>query len=285
MAENHFAYKDHSGTGTIHTWIWIPESKPIRGILQIVHGLNEHGGRYKDFAVYLNQYGWVVAAADHYGHGKSIPPGGRLGTLAPDHGWLYMLEDVRMLSQLLRQDWPGQPLFLLGHSMGSFLVRDLLLRYPDVYAGILLSGTGTNPKILYDVGLGLCWFLTLFKGRHGYSRLVRDLVLGRYARQFQMEGSPIAWLSRDPNVYQSCVQDPLRNYLPDLDYFIQLMQGMHHMDGNKRLMRLPKHTPILLLSGSQDPVGGNSRGVCWNLSTSCGTGLSSGAVFISRWTA
>lgn len=262
MAEQHFSYADHSGTGTIYAQIWLPETLPVRGVLQIAHGLNEYGGRYGDFAAYLNSQGWVVAAADHYGHGKSGSPGGQLGTLAPGHGWLHMLEDMRTLSSRLRRDWPDLPLFLMGHSMGSFLVRDLLLRYPDAYAGILLSGTGSNPRVLYDVGLGFCWILTLFKGRHGHSRLVRDLVLGRYARPFRTEGSPIAWLSRDPHVYQSCAQDPLCTYLPDLEYFLQFLAGMRHMDRPRKLAQLPKNLPILLFSGSRDPVGGNSRGVC-----------------------
>ena len=120
-----FEFSSH-GAGMIHAYRWEPEGQP-RGVVQIIHGIAEYVPRYAGFAAFLNARGFLVTGEDHMGHGKSH------GT-EPCHfsgGWCAAVDDSMELLRRTQRDYPGVPYFVLGHSMGSFLTRTLLFRYPD----------------------------------------------------------------------------------------------------------------------------------------------------------
>ena len=146
-----FEFSSH-GAGMIHAYRWEPEGQP-RGVVQIIHGIAEYVPRYAGFAAFLNAHGLLVTGEDHMGHGKSH------GT-EPCHfsgGWCAAVDDSMELLRRTQRDYPGVPYFVLGHSMGSFLTRTLLFRYPD--AGLraaVICGTGWQPAPVLAAGLALC---------------------------------------------------------------------------------------------------------------------------------
>jgi len=260
LKERSFYFADNSGACRLLAQIWEPEERP-RAVLQIVHGINEYGGRYASFAAFLTAHGFAVAAHDLMGHGGSVAEGQPHGYFAQRQGWLNCLADLRNFSQELRRQYPGLPLFLLGHSIGSFMVRDTLIRFDDSFGGVILSGTGCNPRLRYDLGLLVCGAAKLLRGAKGKSRLVRDMCFGRFAKAYAAEHKIIAWLSRDPAVYSAYAEDPQCRFLPSIELIRQMLLGMRHMDDLRRYRRIRRDIPLLLVSGAADPVGDFGKGV------------------------
>ncbi|MBQ6808156.1 MAG: alpha/beta fold hydrolase [Firmicutes bacterium] len=254
-------YPDHSGAGQIYAQIFLPEKRPFRGILQVVHGMNDYGSRYAGLADFLNAQGWVVAAADHFGHGKSLPPGASLGSLPEENGWLHLLEDVLSFQQQLRALYPDLPFFLMGHSMGSFLLRDLLSHFSDPCDGLILSGSGSYRPGLCSTGIFLLKLCALFTGKHGRIPFIQKKMCSVYNHAFRREGHPFSWVSRDTAVCELHLTDPCCSYLPDLDFYGELLRGIRRVELAERKGSPARDIPILLLSGREDPVGGHGRGV------------------------
>ena len=146
-------YLPSNGAGRIHCALWTPETAP-RAVVQIIHGIAEHIGRYDHFARFLTQRGFVVCADDHMGHGLSVEAGGIYGYFSG--GWLSAVADERTLYEEMKRRYPALPYLMLGHSMGSFLLRTYLYTYPGELAGAIISGTGWQPEMALKAGLALC---------------------------------------------------------------------------------------------------------------------------------
>ena len=131
-------YLDSCGGGRLHCAIWTPEGEP-KAVVQLIHGIAEHIGRYDEFARFLNAHGYVVAADDHMGHGGSVENGVK-GYFSG--GWLSAVEDEKRLHDEIAAQYPALPYYILGHSMGSFLLRTYLYTYPDAVDKAVISGTG-----------------------------------------------------------------------------------------------------------------------------------------------
>ena len=134
-----FSYPSSDGVHTIHAQEWLPQGSP-RAVVQIVHGVAEHIGRYQHLAQFLTAHGFVVCGEDHLGHGRTVDDG-RYGRFAPRGGWDLVVRDVRRLRELEGEKFPGLPYVLLGHSMGSFLTRTYLIRWP----GTVGTAPSTDP--------------------------------------------------------------------------------------------------------------------------------------------
>ena len=145
-------YIPSTGGGQLHCRKWLPESKP-KAVVQLVHGIAEHIGRYDHFARFLNQHGYIVTAEDHMGHGGSI-----VGDLKGyfNGGWMNAVADVKALHDKTAAEHPGLPYIFLGHSMGSFLLRTYLYTYPEALNAAIISGTGWQPAAALKAGLTLC---------------------------------------------------------------------------------------------------------------------------------
>ena len=140
--EFHFPSSD--GVHSIAARRWLPEGPP-RGVVQLVHGISEHMGRYDTFARFLAGHGFAVAGHDHLGHGRTARDPSEYGWFGERDGWKYVVKDVRALRERMGAEHPGAPYFLLGHSMGSFVVRGYLMFWPGTVDGAILSGTGQEP--------------------------------------------------------------------------------------------------------------------------------------------
>ena len=254
-----FSYPSSDGVHTIHAQEWFPQSSPI-AVIQIVHGVAEHIGRYQHLAQFLTAYGFVVCGEDHLGHGRTVTDGS-YGFFAPENGWTLAARDVRALRTLEGARHPNLPYFLLGHSMGSFLTRTYLILWPGTVSGAVLMGTGQEPAPLVALGKRISALECRRLGPRGVSPLVHTLSLGAYNRRFRPSRTPSDWLSRDPAEVDAFLADPLCQSRPTVSLFRDMMGGLQLIARRDQLARMDPSVPVCFLSGQEDPVGGMGRGV------------------------
>lgn len=251
-----FEFSSH-GAGMIHAYRWEPEGQP-RGVVQIIHGIAEYVPRYAGFAAFLNAHGLLVTGEDHMGHGKSH------GT-EPCHfsgGWCAAVDDSMELLRRTQRDYPGVPYFVLGHSMGSFLTRTLLFRYPD--AGLraaVICGTGWQPAPVLAAGLALCGLEKLRLGETGRSKLLANLMFGAYNRKFPDARTPNDWICSDPEVVAKYTADPLCGQDATIGLTREMLRGIRMIQRPANLQRMDKALPVFFIAGKSDPVGNMGRGV------------------------
>lgn len=260
MRHKQIKFRGSCGSRDISAQIWLPDAQPL-ALVQVAHEMNGHGGRYADFARWLTERGLALAVHDQMGHGLTAGERENLGYFAPQQGWLHALADIRRFSALLRTRYPHTPLFLLGQSMGSFMARDILIRYEEDYQGVILCGTRHNPGFQYLLGIAACDLAAIRHGRQGKSRMVRDLCMGGYARQFAGEGNAAAWLSRDRAAMEAYARDAYCRFIPSIAMFREVFRGMRHMDCPRYFRCLRQDLPLLLVSGSDDAVGGRGKNI------------------------
>ena len=252
-----FTYPSSDGVHQIHAAEWTPDITEPRGVVQLVHGISEYILRYAPFAEYLTRYGFIVVGDDHLGHGKTASGPEEYGFIAEQDGWTHMADDVRALRVLTGEKYPGLPYFLLGHSMGSFLARTYLIRWPGTLTGAILSGTGQEPAPTVALGK----FLTGIGNPRKVNKLVNSLSLGAYNKKFAPNRTSADWISRDEQIVDAYVADPLCSFVPTAGMNHDMMGGLQFIAGKENLSRMDKDTPVYFFSGDKDPVGGMGKGV------------------------
>ncbi len=254
-----FYYPSADGIHAIHAVEWLPQGTP-RGVVQIVHGVAEYAERYETLAQFLTDHGFVVCGEDHLGHGKTVTDG-KFGYFAPKDGWNLVTRDVRRLRELERKKFPNLPYVMLGHSMGSFLTRTYLIRWPGTVDAAVLSGTGQEPAPLVAFGRGLTEGVGLMRGPDHVNDLVYALSMGAYNRKFRPNRTTADWLSRDTERVDANLADPLCAFRPTVSMFRDMMTGLQLIGNPRYAARMDRNTPIYFMSGDQDPVGGMGKGV------------------------
>lgn len=240
---------------------WDVEQGEPRAAVQVVHGMAEHGARYDELARHLAQAGCVVYAQDLRGHGKTAEDASELGWFADQLGWDRAAEDLREFAEKITREQPGIPLFLLGHSMGSFLARTAMISFPGLYQGVLLSGTGGDPGPAGVVG---SWIARRHIRRYGPrhpDKVLDRLSFGSFNRPFKPARTPFDWLSRDEAEVDAYIADPLCGCICSSAFFRDLLSGLKFIHRREHIDRIPKDMPVLLFSGEQDPVGKRGKEV------------------------
>ena len=260
-----------SGTGVrLHGCKWTPEGKAL-GVVQLVHGIAEHVERYDAFARFLNERGFVVVAEDHMGHGQSVVKG-ELGYFR--QGWTAAVEDTYQLLQDTKTAYPDVPYFLLGHSMGSFLSRSLLILHPDCgLSGCILSGTGWQPEAVLRTGLGLCRVTAKARGDRYHSTALNNLIFGNYNARVEHRRTEFDWLTRDDQIVDAYIADPLCGFVPSVGLLGNVMEGMLFNQKKTNLQQMNQTQPVLFVSGDADPVGGYGKGVSRCREAFCESGM------------
>jgi alpha-beta hydrolase superfamily lysophospholipase len=240
---------------------WTPEAGPAKAVVQVVHGMQEHGGRYEHLAGALIGAGYAVYAGDLRGHGLTAVAPHELGHLGPG-GWEAALSGVGVLGEIAREENPGAGLFLLGHSFGSFLVQAFVQRWGDRLRGAVLSGTnGRNP--LLRAGLVAARLIARRQGLDATATTLRQLAMGSFNKRFARGPgvTGMEWLSRDPAATRAYIDDPLCGFDLPNSFFLELFDLLDATWRPERERRIPRRLPIYMFSGSEDPVGGRTRGV------------------------
>lgn len=243
----------------IAVYLWKPKEE-VRGIVQIVHGMREHMGRYRELAHFLCGYGFAVCGHDHMSHGKSRLPDAAFGYFGETDGPQTLVRDCRRVTRLIQQLAPSLPVFLLGHSMGSFIGKLCVLHNPLVYGGFVCTGTGGENSNA-PTARALAEFLVRTQGSKQEGRLLDKLTFSGYNRHFRGEDSPSAWLSRDPAIVRGYDTDPLIGRYFTNSGFRDLYDIQMAATRNQWAKRVDKTLPILLMAGSDDPVGNYGQGV------------------------
>ncbi|MBU1170842.1 MAG: alpha/beta hydrolase [Proteobacteria bacterium] len=254
-----FKASDHSNI-FCRNWLPEPEKSP-KAVIQITHGMAEHSERYAWFAEKLTQQGFAVYANDHRGHGNTAERDEDLGFFAKGNGWDRVVDDMKELSDLIRVRHPDLPLFLFGHSMGSFLSRDYIARFGKTLKGAILSGTAGDPGFIGKMGLMVARAQVFLKGASTPSPLMDKLSFSSYAKAFSPGRTPFDWLSRDNDQVDAYIRDPLCGFVCASGFYMDLISGIFKINRPAHFDKTPSTLPIYLFSGAMDPVGDFSKGV------------------------
>lgn len=260
MSREGFYYNSSDGKTKIHAIKWLPDNE-VKAILQISHGMLEHIERYHNFATYMAEYGILTVGNDHLGHGSSITSAEKRGYFSEDDGNSVLIEDMHTLMNIIKDENPNIPYFILGHSMGSFLTRQLITLYGNQISGAIISGTGQQPVLLVKIGILITKVLADFKGWNYRSKFVDFLAMGGNNNKFKPARTKFDWLTRDDEIVDNYISDSRINFTFTLNGFYNLFKSILLMNDNENLEKIPKNLPMIFLSGESDPVGNFGKDV------------------------
>ena len=238
--------------------LWLPDGAP-KCVLQITHGMTEHMGRYARFGEDLCQYGIAVAGFDLRGHGKNVGDPA-VASFGPG-GWQASIEDMHLFHGNLQQKMPGLPHYMLGFSLGSFLLREYLSKYPDGIAGSIIAGTGHQPGWLLGILMGVVSGQIKKAGFDNTTDQVRQLSFGTYNQKFKPNRTVADWLCADKVELDKYLADPLVRKDISAGLFWELLGSMKRTGTVQAYANWKKDMPIMLLYGGDDPVGDAGKGV------------------------
>lgn len=248
------------GKNTIHAELFIPSDNKIKCVVQISHGMTDYVGRYAILAEALCAAGYVVAGNDHLGHGDSVSTPDDYGFFASKNGYDFVIRDLKKMNDLIRKDFPGIPVVLLGHSMGSFIARLYAIEFEKSIDGLIIHGTaGPNPAS--GAGILLVKLLRAIKGERHRSRFVCSLADGGYNKGFDPAEGPGAWLTRDASMVADRVGNPKNDFIFTLAAYEDLFNFLGNCNQESWFRGFPKELHTLVISGEMDPVGGFGKGV------------------------
>ncbi|MCL2472630.1 MAG: lysophospholipase [Treponema sp.] len=251
-----------------------------KAVLHIIHGMSEHAGRYARLARRLGEENIEIWAADERGHGKTAKnkqndpgKGGLLGHCADKDGFSRVTADIDFINREIAKEYPGVPLFLMGHSWGSFIAQNYIENYdgaspvesaaglssggkdPVNLAGCILSGTRGPDGIKIAAGAPLMISLAFILGERRASVVARALADGPYNKPFRPNRTDSDWLSRDEKEVDAFVADPLCGFLCSVGFYRDLIRALNRIHRPEETGKIKKELPIYIFSGSADPVG------------------------------
>lgn len=270
MKELSFFRDSHYEGKQLKTTLFLPEGE-VQALIVLLHGLAEHFGRYRRFAERLTAEGVALCGQDHLGHGEAVPEAER-GFFAKKNGWELVCTDGASLVSNMRERYPNTPIFLMGHSMGSFMARTIYLRGMADVDGVILSGTGNMPGVIVAGGKLVGKSIALFRGKDRVSPMLTSLALGAYDKPFKGEGKN-AWISSQKEEIERYNADPLCGFPVKIGMFLDMFDGLSYIFKKKNIGLADKEMPILLVSGKEDPVGDMGKGVEKAYNAFCDAGM------------
>lgn len=255
---NHSAFwLDASDRSRLYVYHWHPASTP-KAIVMLSHGMAEHGGRYHRLGQALSDAGFALYVADQRGHGKTADHG-VLGHYADDQGWSKVVGDLASLSQYIKQKHPGLAVFLMGHSMGSYIAQAYLLHHSASLQGAILSGSNFQPIALYRSASVIARMERWRQGATGRSALIEWLSFGAFNKKIKPVRTPFDWLSRDPEEVDRYIDDPLCGFRCTNQFWVDLLAGLQQISKPKNLAQIDPSLPLLIIGGECDPVSEGKR--------------------------
>ncbi|QDP41194.1 alpha/beta hydrolase [Radiobacillus deserti] len=240
----------------LHVQKWIkPRSNDPKAIVQISHGMVEHIDRYDDFAHYLVSQNIFVYGNDHRGHGQTGKAHGFMGFLSEEDGFEKVTNDVHLVTKHIQDEYPDTPIFLLGHSFGSFVARHYIQLHSEDIEGVIISGTGGHPGIANVAGKRLAKQQMKKDLLGAPSPTLNKIVFNSYNKRVSNPTSPYDWLSHDEKQVLAFVEDPLCGFIPSASFFYDLFHGLDLIHQDKLIKKIRKNLPMLFITGEEDPVG------------------------------
>lgn len=230
-----------------------PVAEP-RAVIQIVHGMAEHIGRYQEFAEAMNAGGFAVAGHDQRGHGVTAGSAAGLGFVAERDGWRHLVEDVAVIARAIEREYPGVPIILLGHSMGTLVARVAVREQPH-HAALLLTGAVADPGPARLAGQALARAQIRAHGPRHRSMTLHRLTFGSNNDAIEHPRTAFDWLSRDAERVDAYVADPACGWVATVSFYRDLFTGIGQTYDAGR-MRRTANIPVAFFSGDADPVGG-----------------------------
>lgn len=245
---------------TIKAWIYSPVGKP-KGIVQLVHGFGEHSRRYFHMILALNEAGYIVAADDHVGHGKTAYDSGNWSDWG-NQGYTTMADDEYQLRKIVQEQYSDLPYFMFGHSMGSMIVRIHAAKYGEGISGLILCGTSGEFPHAKEIANKLNEEINNVNGEKVDAEYLQQL-LGWMTDRIDNPLTPNDWISGDPEVVADHANDPFNNFTspPNIRSLYNFVQMMENIVGKEWAEKIPQNVPVYNIAGDQDPVGLYGEGV------------------------
>lgn len=261
MISTNFNFSAKDGK-QIYGYRWSPDKgMPVRGIVQISHGMAETAARYGRFAGELCAAGYEVYAHDHRGHGKTAGSPDEIGYIADTDSFGLLVDDLHGLNTAIRQDHPDRPVFLFAHSMGSFVGQRYIQLHGEDLGGVILSGTNGKQGMLLDVAKIAARSEVRKNGRKERSPKLDKLSFGNYNKPFSPNRTKFDWLSRDEAEVDAYIQNPYCGAVFSAGFFFDLVSFLKEIEKTENVRMVPPTLPTLLVSGAKDPVGKAGKGV------------------------
>lgn len=258
---NSFTFKGEEDL-EIYVYKYEPEVKEnIKGIIQISHGMSEEASRYKEFAEFLNNNGYIVYINDHRGHGKSAKTISSIGKLAKKDGLNCIVKDLYTLTNIIKEENDNLPIFLFSHSMGSFAAQKYIMNYGSEIDGVILSGTNGIHGIEVDLGLFVAKILTKVKGRDETAHFIDKLAFGGFNKKFKPNRTEFDWLSRDDEEVDKYINNEQCGVIFSNGYFYDLFTLFKDIRNKDNINKINKQLPVYIFAGDKDPVGKFGKGI------------------------
>lgn len=252
-------YKSSDTKSNIVYYEFVPKGMP-KAIVQISHGMCEHMGRYRRFAEYLTRHGYLVCGNDHLGHGKTAKSPADLGFFGEKNGWRYLIRDVKQLTEIMKSKYKNIPVFLLGHSMGSFIGRAYLSWYSDLINGAIFLGT-SGGVAAGNTAVAVTNLMAAMHGIHFRSGTVTKLATETFTMKIGGKKSDMDWLTRDRKVIEGYQNDKTANFIFTAKAYNDMITLLNTVSAKDWAESVPEAMPVLIMSGDMDPVGEYGRGV------------------------
>ncbi len=254
MKPHEFSFVSSDGT-VICAYKW--DTDAPKAVVQIAHGAIEHAMRYDDFAQALSSHGFVVYADDHRGHGRTA---GSVENVAyfgdRSGGFSTSVDDLHVLSKRIREENPGLPVFLFGHSMGSLMARVYASRYGSELKGLILTGTGRVSAPLIALVRGMARMIMAMHGRRHRSPFLHMLVFGTLNKPFKGETGN-EFICSDEAVVKAYAADPYCGNLSTVEFIYELLGGTRLAALKSTFARYPQSLPLFIGAGEFDSMGGS----------------------------
>jgi len=257
MSFKNFNFKSPRGTNIVgYKW----ENNNPKFTVQLVHGMNEHAGRYDEFAQFLVKNGGVVYANDHIGFGKTAGDISNVGHMADENGMEKAADDILVLNQIIKSENPNLKTIVLGHSLGSFLTRLAFIKTSEFSDLQIYTGTGADPEFKGRIGLFIVKFLKLF-GNKKRSKFLNKILFDEFNKPFKPAKTPFDSLTRDEKIVEEYMNDPLCTQIPSVQFFYDMAKLSIFVNKKENILKTDLSKPVLFVSGSMCPVGDFSKGI------------------------
>lgn len=265
VTEDAFAYPSVDGATSVQAVFWVNDriraGEAPRAVVQLIHGMGEHIGRYERFAAYLATQGYLVCGNDAVGHGKTAAAPEAFGLLPGRDPVDVLVRDVDSLRRTVEPELrrifgdADIPYFLFGHSMGSLVLRCYLPRFAQGLAGAIVCGTTMPARPLSWTGMMMSKALIALKGPQAKSRLLHKLAYGVYSSKIKDARTPFDWISSDPAEVDAFINDEATGFMFSAAVYLALTEAAYQAACKPAFRNIPKDLPVLFVSGDEDPVG------------------------------